>query len=46
MRGTLLPTKNRDITKSVENKFEYSIKQIPVMAEEEPFAGKICAALS
>jgi len=46
MRGTLLPTKQMDIAKAVEDKFEYSVKQIPVLAEEEIFAGKICAALS
>lgn len=46
MRGTLLPTRKMDIAKAVEDKFEYSIKQIPVLSEEELFAGKICAALS
>jgi predicted nucleotidyltransferase component of viral defense system len=46
MRGTLLPTIKMDIVKAVENKFEYSVKQVPILAEEELFAGKICAALS
>src|SRR3989338_4170567 len=46
MRGTLFPTRKMDIAKAVEDKFEYSIKQIPVLSEEEIFAGKICAALS
>jgi len=46
MRGTLLPTVKMDIKKTVENKFEYSVKHIPVLAKEELYAGKICAALS
>ena len=46
MRGTLFPTRKMDIAKAVEDKFEYSIKQIPILSEEELFAGKICAALS
>jgi len=46
MRGTLLPTVKMDIAKAVEDKFEYSVKHIPVLAEEELYAGKICAALS
>lgn len=46
MRGTLLPTITMDIKKAVEDKFEYSVKHIPVLAEEEIYAGKICAALS
>ena len=40
MRGTLLPIKRMDVVKMVEDKFEYSIKQIPILAEEEVYAGK------
>ena len=46
MRSTLYPAKKMDISKSVKNRFEYSVKGIPILAEEELFAGKICAALS
>lgn len=46
MRGTLLPIRKMDIAKAVEDKFEYSVKQIPILSDEELFAGKICAALS
>ena len=46
MRGTLLPIKKMDLKKSIEDRFEYSVKNIPVLAEEELYAGKMCAALS
>ena len=46
MRGTLLPIKQMDLVKEVEEKFEYRVRNIPVVAEEELYAGKICAALS
>lgn len=46
MRGMLLPIRKMDVVKTVEEKFEYQVRQIPVLAEEELFAGKICAALS
>ena len=46
MRGTLLPIEKMDLKKSIEDRFEYSVKNIPVLAEEELYAGKICAALS
>lgn len=46
IRGTLLPTVTMDINKSVEDRFLYSVKNIPVLSESELYAGKICAALS
>ncbi len=46
MRGTLLPVIKKDISKVVEDRFEFSVKQIPILSEEEIYAGKICAALS
>ncbi|MBI5448616.1 MAG: nucleotidyl transferase AbiEii/AbiGii toxin family protein [Gammaproteobacteria bacterium] len=46
IRGTLLPIVKIDIKKSVENRFLYSVKNIPVLSEAELYAGKICAALS
>jgi len=45
LRGTLLPVVSMDINKLVESRFAYSIKDIPVLAREELYAGKICAAL-
>lgn len=46
LRGTLLPVVEMDINKAVEDRFLYSIKNIPVLSEAELYAGKICAALS
>ena len=46
MRGTLLPTIKMNIKKEVEDRFAYSVKHIPILAEAELYAGKICAALS
>lgn len=46
LRGTLLPIVKMDIKKSVEDRFLYSVKNIPVLSEAELYAGKICAALS
>ena len=46
MRKTLLPITHMNLTEAIKNKFAYHIKDIPVLAEEELFAGKICAALS
>ena len=45
LRGTLLPTVKMDLVKAVEEKFEYNISSIPVVALAELYAGKICAAL-
>lgn len=46
MRGHLLPTIKRQLKKTVEDRFQFSVKNIPVLAEEELYAGKLCAALS
>ena len=46
MRTTLLPTIKMNIKKVVEDKFAFGVKDIPVVATEELYAGKICAALS
>ena len=35
-----------NVTPNLVGSYEYSIKQIPVLSEEELFAGKICAAIS
>lgn len=46
MRGSLKDPLNLDISKSIEELFEFSVKDIPVISKEELYAGKICAALS
>jgi predicted nucleotidyltransferase component of viral defense system len=46
LRGTLLPVVKMGIKKAVEDRFLYSVKNIPVLSEAELYAGKICAALS
>lgn len=46
LRGTLLPAVKMSIQKAVEDRFLYSVKDIPVLSEAELYAGKICAALS
>lgn len=46
MRGSLKVPSNLDISKSIEEQFEFSVKDIPVLSKEELYAGKICAALS
>lgn len=46
LRGTILPVVKMDIKKAVEDRFLYSVKNIPVLSEAELYAGKICAALS
>lgn len=46
MRGTLHPVIKMNIVKAIEDRFEYSIKDIPILAKSELYAGKICAALS
>ena len=46
IRGTLLPVVKMGIKQAVEDRFLYSVKNIPVLSEAELYAGKICAALS
>ena len=46
IRGTLLPVEKMGIHQAVEDRFLYSVKNIPVLSEAELYAGKICAALS
>ncbi len=46
IRGTLLPVEKLGIQQAVEDRFLYSVKNIPVLSEAELYAGKICAALS
>src|SRR3990167_1925798 len=46
IRGTLLPVEKMGIQQAVEDRFLYSVKNIPVLSEAELYAGKICAALS
>lgn len=46
MRGSLKDPLGLDISKSIEDRFEFSVKGIPVLSKDELYAGKICAALS
>lgn len=46
IRGTLFPVEKMGIHQAVEDRFLYSVKNIPVLSEAELYAGKICAALS
>jgi predicted nucleotidyltransferase component of viral defense system len=46
MRGSLEEPLYLNISKSIEEKFEFSVKSIPVISKEELYAGKLCAALS
>lgn len=45
LRGSLYPVKQRDISFEVERMFQQTILDIPVLADEELYGGKICAAL-
>ena len=46
MRGTLLEPEKMNLKKYVEEEFAFNVKDIPVLAQSEIYAGKICAALS
>lgn len=46
MRGSLLQPEKMNLKKSVEEQFAFSVKNIPVLAQSEIYAGKICAALA
>lgn len=46
LRGTLLPISYADMNRAVEDKFNQQIHAIPMVAVEELYAGKMCAALS
>ncbi len=46
MRGILNPLEASKICQSIEDKFAYSVKDIPLVSTDELYAGKICAALS
>jgi predicted nucleotidyltransferase component of viral defense system len=46
LRGMLYPIEEINIVKTIEDQFEFSVRNIPVLSQAELYAGKICAALS
>ncbi len=46
MRGSLFLPEKMNLKKSIEKQFAFSVKEIPVLARSEIYAGKICAALA
>lgn len=46
VRGTLLPVQLGTTCQRIKNEFDSFIDEIPMMATDELYAGKICAALS
>lgn len=46
LRGTVFPCENKDLSSKVEELFELSISDMPVLSMPDLYGGKICAALA
>lgn len=46
LRGSVYPCENRNLSSKIENIFQRSISDMPVLSFPDLYGGKICAALS
>ncbi len=46
LRASVFPCENRDLSSKVEEIFQLSISDMPVLSIPDLYGGKICAALS